>query len=66
MVDYLGVSKRWADVVFFEPGIKIMLPVVTHSELEPLSTEFIPVTSRYRLKDIYLSLDVKFGFGFDR
>ena len=62
---FVGVSKRWGEIFFVEPGIRIMLPIVSHYYLMPRFLEFVPTTGHYGLADLYVSFDVKVGIGFN-
>jgi len=64
-VGFLGISKRWSDIVFVEPEIKIMLPITAHYDLEPEYGQFITVTQHYSLKDLYFAIGVKVGIGYN-
>ena len=62
---YLGIGKRWSNIVFFEPEFRINFPIVSHYSLEPSYSQFIPMTGHYGLRDLYFSINAKFGIGFN-
>ncbi len=69
VADFLGVGRRFGRGLFFEPEVKIMYPIVSHS------WNYAPgnyangssgvTTQEYHLRDLYFSLSLKLGFGFN-
>lgn len=64
-VGYLGISKRWCDIIFVEPEVKVMFPIVAHYSLVQNYIEFTPVTQHYHLRDLFFAIGVKVGIGFN-
>lgn len=62
---FLGVSKRWSDIVFVEPGFKIVFPIGARFAEEPQFGEFVPVTRHFHLGDLFFAFSVKAGIGFN-
>lgn len=64
---FLGVSKRLGDILFVEPGIEVMLPVVAHYWLinYNVAPNEIHVTEHYRLRDLFFAFSLKLGIGFN-
>ncbi len=59
---FLGMSRRVGGMLFFEPELKIMYPVVSHY-WNTASSPFIPVTEHYGLHDLFFAIGLKLGIG---
>ncbi len=62
---FIGVSRKFSDVFFFEPGLKVMFPIVADYHIEPGFGQSVPVTRHYQLRDIFIALSVRVGIGFN-
>lgn len=67
---FLGVNRRFGGIVFLEPEIRIMLPVV--SRLSYIidndgygPPDYYEATKHYHFRDMFFAFSVKVGFGFN-
>ena len=64
---FLGISKRWSGIFFFEPEVKIMFPIVADGyvgERFP-PDEWVRFREHYQPHDLFFALSVKVGVGFN-
>ena len=72
-VAFIGASRRWGDVIFFEPSVKLIFPVVANSDhymryfsdpsFPPI--EYAPFTEFYHIRDLFFGFSLKAGVGFN-
>ena len=67
---FLGVNRRYGEIAFIEPEIRIMFPVssrltypANNANLFP--PEYYEATKHYNLRDLFLGISVKFGIGYN-
>lgn len=58
---FLGVSKRLGNILFVEPGIKVMFPTVARYKI--IYYGETSVTEHYHLRDLFFAFNLKVGIG---
>ncbi len=60
---FLEVSRRIGGLLFIQPQVKVIYPVVAHLYEGYHSGPLVPVTQHYHLRDLYFAVGLKLGIG---
>jgi len=64
---FLGVNRRFGEIVFIEPDLRIIFPIVSRLNYWVDNTywpqEYYEATEYYHLRDLFFGLSLKFGIG---
>ena len=62
--DFFGVSRKYGEMWFVEPGIKLMFPTVSHYPVWRYNDPWpYPTTKYFHIYDLFVSLSVRVGIG---